>query len=197
MLIGKVLHNHYKIIEKLEKGQFGDTYLAQDWDLPDNPPCVVQHFKLKTYEAEVLCFAKNLFDTQTKLLYRLGNEHPQIPRLFARFEENGEFYLVQEYIEGEDLSQTLTLGKRLSENEVIQLLEEILEVLKFVHDNKVIHQDLSLNKIKRRRKDGKIVLIDFGAIKEIATLGVNYQGQTEVKYPIGTPGYMPRETNKG
>lgn len=190
MLKGKTLRNRYKIIEFLGSGGFGDTYLAEDWDLPGLPQCVVKHLKPKYAEPAVLPIAKSLFNREAGVLYLLGNEHDQIPQLFAHFEENGEFYLVQEFVDGHDLSKELYPGKQLSEAEVVKLLREILEVLVVVHKLNIIHRDIKPQNLMRRGKDGKIVLIYFGAVKEISTLIVNAQGQTSWTVPIGTPGYM-------
>lgn len=195
-LIGKVLRNRYKVSEKLGYGAFGDTYLARDQDLPGRPDCVVKHLKPKNYSPELLSVAWRLFETEAKILHRLGSEYDRIPKLSAYFKENGEFYLVQEYIEGQDLGKELLPGKRLSESYVTRLLEDILTVLKVVHDNNVIHQDIKPPNLMRR-KDGKIVLIDFGAVKEISQLAMNAQGQTSVTVAIGTEGYMPSEQGTG
>ncbi|MFB2967844.1 WG repeat-containing protein [Aerosakkonema sp. BLCC-F183] len=196
MLVGKTLRNRYKIIKQLGSGGFGDTYLATDMDLPGNPQCVVKHLTPKTPDPAVLPVARRLFETEAQVLYNLGN-HDQIPQLFAHFEENGEFYLVQEFIDGDDLSKELTSGKCLREAEVIKLLRDILEILEFVHQHNVIHRDIKPENLMRRRKDKKIVIIDFGAVKEIRSLAVNTQGQVLPTIVIGTPGYMPTEQNKG
>lgn len=193
----KTLRKRYKIIKKLGGGGFGDTYLAEDGDLPDHPLCVVKHLKPKATDVVVLQVARRLFETEAKVLHRLGKDYDQIPRPLAHFEENGEFYLVQEFVAGHDLSQELTPGKRLSENEVVRLLQDILKILVFVHQHNVVHRDIKPQNIMRRREDGKLVLIDFGLVKEISILTVNNQGQTSVTVPIGTPGYMPSEQSNG
>ena len=123
----------------------------------------------------------------------LGSEHKQIPRLLAHFEEDGEFYLVQEFIEGQDLSQEIAVGKKLSEAEVIGILAEVLDILVFVHEQKAIHRDIKPSNIMRRDKDGQLVLIDFGAVKELATQVVDHKGLTTLTVAIGTPGYQPSE----
>lgn len=196
MLVGKTLRNRYKIIKQLGGGGFGDTYLAEDTDLPGNPQCVVKHLKPKTSDPAVLLVARRLFETEAQVLYKLGN-HAQIPQLFAHFEENSEFYLVQEFIDGDDLSKELTPGKRLTEAEVVKLLRDVLEVLAFVHKNNVIHRDVKPENLMRRQKDKNIVIIDFGAVKEIRSLAVNTQGQVVPTIAIGTPGYMPSEQYNG
>ncbi|WP_339377774.1 serine/threonine-protein kinase, partial [Calothrix sp. NIES-2100] len=195
MFIGVVLRKRYKIIRLLGSGGFGDTYLAQDLDLPNHPFCVVKHLKSNNLNPAVLQVARRLFNSEAETLYRLGNLHNQIPKLFAHFEENGEFYLVQEFVDGEDLGKEISPGKRLSEDEVTQLLEEILEILAVVHQQNIIHRDIKPQNIMRRRQDGKIMLIDFGAVKEI--MAVNAQEQTSATVPIGTPGYMPSEQATG
>ncbi|MDB9321821.1 bifunctional serine/threonine-protein kinase/formylglycine-generating enzyme family protein [Nodularia spumigena CS-591/04] len=193
---GTILRQRYKIIYILGSGGFGDTYLAEDIDLPNHPKCVVKHLKPNSDPA-VLEIVRRLFDSEAKVLYRLGNDSDQIPRLFAHFEEQGEFYLVQEFVDGEDLSKEISPGKRLSEKEVTKLLQEILEVLAVVHKKNIIHRDIKPPNLMRRRQDRKIVLIDFGAVKEINTMMVNSQGQTSVSVVIGTHGYMPSEQTAG
>ncbi|MBF2072823.1 MAG: tetratricopeptide repeat protein [Synechococcales cyanobacterium C42_A2020_086] len=197
MLSGNILRNRYKILKLMGSGGFGDTYQAEDLDLPSHPFCVVKHFRPKPPDPRVLPVARRLFEAEAQTLYRLGNEHSQIPRLFAHFEEQGEFYLVQEFIDGHDLSRELTPGRRWSEPEVIRLLQDVLEILAFIHRYNVIHRDIKPQNLMRRRKDNKLVLIDFGAVKEIGTLMVNTQGQTNATVAIGTPGYMPSEQASG
>ena len=121
MQSGQILRNHYKIIKSLGHGGFGDTYLAQDLDLPGNPKCVVKHLKPKSLDPIVLNTARKLFEREADTLYKLGNDSDQIPRLFAHFREGREFFLVQEYIEGQDISRELTPGKKLSESETCLL----------------------------------------------------------------------------
>ncbi len=194
LLIGVTLRNRYKIFQYLGGGGFGDTYLANDLDLPGQPLCVVKHLKLKNPNPDFLTLAKKLFDREAQILYQLGKQHPQIPQLFAHFPENGEFYLVQEYIDGHDLikAKEIIPGSPKSESEVLRLVKEILEVLAFVHQQGIIHRDIKPQNLMRR-KDGKIVLIDFGAVKEISALKVNAQGESSLTVAIGTRGYMPSE----
>ena len=195
-MLGQKLRNRYHIIKLLGQGGFGVTYLAQDYDLPGNPYCVVKHLKPKTSDPFILDIARRLFNTEAKVLYELGKLHERIPCLFAHFEENGEFYFVQDFINGYELSQELIPGKKLSEAYVISLLKNVLEILVVAHGKGVIHRDINPKNLMRRQ-DGKIVLIDFGAVKEIGSLVVNPQQQTNLTVVIGTPGYMPSEQAKG
>jgi serine/threonine protein kinase len=193
MLTGKVLRNRYRILKFLGGGAFGETYLAEDLDLPNHPQFVVKQLKPKISQAEVLQVARRLFENEARYLYQLGNISPQIPKLLAHFEENGEFYLVQEFVDGDDLSVEIIPSKKWSEQAVIQLLQEILEVLAIVHQQNIIHRDIKPKNLMRRKKDGKIVLIDFGAVKEVKGLGVDTQGQVTSTIVIGSNGYMPNE----
>jgi len=195
--VGTILRNRYRIIEVLGSGGFGDTYLAEDNDLPSHPRCVVKQLRPKDSNPEVLRIAKGLFEREAEYLYRIGNAHPQIPDLFAHFTEGGEFYLVQEYVEGHSLAAEMPEGKKLTEPEVIRLLLDILEVLAFVHQQNVIHRDIKLSNLLRRHADGKIVLIDFGAVKDVSVLQNNAQGLTNMTVSIGSPGYMPSEQAQG
>lgn len=205
-VIGQKLGGHYQIISALGGGGFGQTYLAQDKYLPGEPLCVVKQLKPLANDPQSLQTARRLFDNEAKVLYQLGN-HDRIPRLFAYFEENQEFYLVQEFIEGHDLSQELTPGNSPSsslitgswgeEEQVISLLQDILEILEVVHQQNVIHRDINPRNLIRCKKDEKLVLIDFGAVKQISTQLINSQKQTGFSISIGTPGYMPSEQANG
>ncbi len=191
-----LLGGRYQIITQLGRGGFGATFVAVDTQRPGNPQCVVKHLKPVATDPYTLQVAKLFFDQEAEIQQTLGH-HDQIPQLLAYFEENQEFYLVQELIEGHDLTQELPPGKQLSEASVIKLLNDTLEILAFVHQRKVIHRDIKPSNIRRRQKDEKIVLIDFGAVKQVKGLQVNPQGQTTFAIPIGTPGYMPSEQAKG
>ena len=194
MLIGKTLFKQYKIIERIGSGAFGNTYRAIDMAFPGKPNRVVKHLCPKNTHPEALKIAKRLFEAEAQCLARLG-EYDQIPRLYSYFEEDGEFYLVQEFIEGHNLTQEFQPEKKWSEAETVKLLQEILEILTLVHQQNTIHRDIKPANIMRRDSDGKLVLIDFGAVKEILT--VNKQGQTDSTVAIGTSSYISPEQAKG
>ena len=188
----KPLGGRYKIIGELGAGGFGQTFLAQDLHLPDHPRCVVKQLKPQASDSETLQTARRLFDIEARVLYKLGN-HDQIPRLLAHFEENQEFYLAQELVDGEPLTEEIKEGQRWSETQVIAFLLDLLQVLAFVHQQSVIHRDLKPSNLMRRRQDDRIVLIDFGAVKQVSTQIINPQtGQTKT-ISIGTQGYTPKE----
>jgi serine/threonine-protein kinase len=195
---GQILRGHYQIVRALSSGGFGQTFLAQDTDIPGNPVCVVKQLKPLSQTPAHLEVARQLFEREAQKLTLLGN-HDQIPRLLAYFKENNEFYLVQEYIEGHTLDVELPLGQRWTEAQVIDLLQQMLTVLVYVHDEGVIHRDIKPANIIRRKRDNKLVLIDFGAVKEMAQPG-GIPGQpmtVATGTQIGTAGYMPTEQGRG
>ena len=189
----RFIAGRYRILKQLGEGAFGHTYLAEDTQMPNTPVCVVKQLKPQSIDKFVVETAKRLFPTEAETLSKLG-EHPQIPRLLAHLEEDNEFYLVQEYIDGKDLDKEIASGIKLEESEVIKILDEMLAILTFVHQQKVIHRDIKPSNIMRRNSDGKLVLIDFGAVKEVATQISQAQKLTVA---IGTPGYMSEEQSEG
>ncbi len=198
-MIGKLLDYRYKVIRVLATGGFGETYIAEDTKRPGNPICVVKHLKPASSDLKIFDTAKRLFHSEAVTLERLGN-HDQIPRLLAYFVENQEFYLVQEFIEGHTLSEELVSEETWTEAQVIQLLYEVLTVLEFFHQQGVIHRDIKPDNIIRRRGDNKLVLVDFGAVKQLRASG-SYSPRTvlgqSATVAIGTPGYMPTEQGQG
>ncbi len=187
-----ILAGHYQILRHLGGGGFGQTFLATDTHLPGDSLFVVKQLQPKVRDIKTLETAKRLFDREAQTLYRLGN-HDRIPRLFAHFEQDEEFYLVQEFIEGQPLDKELADGVQLDEVSVIALLQDILQVLAFVHQENVIHRDIKPANLIRRSQDRKIVLIDFGAVKEVSAQVAKGSGQTTFTVAVGSPGYMPSE----
>lgn len=185
-----LLDGRYKVVSNIGKGGFGETYLAEDTKRPGNPYCVVKQLKPTRTDEKFLEIARRFFNTEAKTLETVGR-NDRIPQLLAYFEANREFYLVQEYIKGHSLSDELTPGKKLSEPYVIALLKDVTEILQFIHGFGVIHRDIKPGNIMRREADGRLVLIDFGAVKQIETQIANLTESGTVA--IGTTGYAPPE----
>jgi eukaryotic-like serine/threonine-protein kinase len=193
---GDILQNRYQIIDRLGCGGFAITYRANDLRSPANPPCVVKEIlPPQSNDARVRPRAQELFEREANSLELLGH-HSQITAFIDHFQENQKFYIVQQYIDGHPLRDELIPDRRWSEAEVAELLREILEILQFVHHHGVIHRDVTPSNLIRRNSDQKIVLIDFGAVKEIGTLQITRSGHTRTT-TIGTPGYAPPEQLNG
>lgn len=189
-----LLAGHYKINRILGSGGFGLTYLAQDTHRPGAPACVVKHLRPARRDDTFLAIARRLFDTEAEILEKLGT-HPQIPRLLAHFEQKKEFYLVQEFVDGHPINEELPVDKRLPESQVVELLKGVLEILSFIHEHSVIHRDIKPSNIMRRHQDGKLFLIDFGAVKQIQPQ--ERTDQESFTVAIGTRGYAPPEQYAG
>lgn len=191
---GQILSGRYEIVQILGRGAFGHTFLAKDLQRPGHPQCVVKQLSYTSQEPQALADARRLFKSEAEILEKLG-QHDQIPRLLAEFEENNQFYLVQEFISGHTLDQEIRYPQSWSEHQVINLLTEVLPVLAFVHSQGVIHRDIKPANLMRRATDGKLILIDFGAVKDINNQIP--QAQSTPTVAIGTPAYMPIEQFQG
>ncbi|MDZ8055819.1 MAG: CHASE2 domain-containing protein [Aulosira sp. ZfuVER01] len=186
-----ILNKRYKIVSNLGAGGFSYTYLAEDIQRPGSLQCVVKQLRPASQDPEYLTILRRLFKTEAEILEIVG-KHPQIPYLIAVFEENQQFYLVQEFISGHPISDELIPGKRFKQAEVVGILKEILQVLVFIHSYGVIHRDIKPSNLIRRKADEHIVLIDFGAVKQVQP-----QEQETQTIAIGTPGYAPAEQMSG
>ncbi len=192
---GKNINGKYKVLKKIGEGTFGEAYITQVIHQP-NSLCVIKKLKSKFEDPEILEEARNRFLKEIRTLELLA-ANPQIPNLLDSFEINGEFYLVQEWIDGQNILEEIEEQGCLSEIEVIKLLQSTLETLDFVHCQGIIHRDIKPSNLMRRKEDGKVFLIDFGAIKQIPTLYFNSKTQNYFTKIIGTPDYMPIEQLRG
>ena len=196
-----ILRGRYLPQRLLGQGGFGTAFYACDRDTPALRPCVVKLFKPSTQlNQQQLKIAQQLFAREAEVLERLGNQHPQIPDLFAYFpivvkspasgQDEEYFYLVQEFIDGEDLEQILERRGTLPEGAVKAILVSILKVLEFVHDNRAIHRDIKPSNIMKT-VDNQLYLLDFGAVKQVTGAA------SKTSTGIYTTGYAPPEQVTG
>src|SRR4028118_865368 len=190
---GDILRGRYEIIGQLGEGGFARTYTAKNaLGCPDNPLCVVKEIEPpQSNDPDVLHRAQVQFETEAASLRSL-EQCERIPRLIEHFQEQGRFYLIQEYIEGNPLNNEIGSGSQFSESEVIDLLQDILEVLDCVHSQNIIHRDIKPSNLIRCNSSGRIAVIDFGAVRGISNLAIQ-GGQITQTRVIGTEGYMPAE----
>jgi serine/threonine protein kinase len=187
-----LLRDRYKIIQALGRGGFGVTFLAQDVTLPGHPLCVIKQLCPKVRSKEALRRATERFEREAKILGQLGS-HSHLPGLLDYFELQEEFYLVQEYVRGSNLVQEIKRHGPQSETSVKRFLVEILPVISYIHQNQVIHRDIKPPNIIRCQDDGRLVLIDFGAVKEqIAEASAVSQKSPTTQF-VGTVGFAPPE----
>jgi serine/threonine protein kinase len=202
--LGRFLNGHYQIVQVLSTGAFGQIYIAEDSWVTGNPQCVVKHLMPKGNHPNRWEIARRQFKREAVTLNKLGS-HDQIPQLLDCFEDNQGFYLVQQLIEGEPLSAELPRSqhsdKRWSEVQCIELLNDVLGILAFVHSQGVIHCDLKPNNLIRRTSDGRLVLIDFGATYSIHPTRLKQQvasiQPSNAPLTIRPVGYIPPEQLNG
>jgi serine/threonine protein kinase len=194
---GQLLCDRYRVEKALAAGGFGETFLAVDTHLPSKPQVVVKLLKPINNDPATLKIAQRLFNTEAETLEKLGKDNDRIPSLYAYFELRGEFYLVQEYIAGTTLTGELQ-GRKIPESDTLDILKEILTGLTKVHSQNIIHRDLKPDNIIRRGIDRKLVLIDFGAVKQVRAATVTTPNPSVSRtIGIGTEGYMPSEQGIG
>ncbi|MFW9257737.1 tetratricopeptide repeat protein [Nostoc sp. CALU 546] len=162
------LDGHYRILKVLNDGEKGKTYLVEDTNLPGSE-LLVKQLCPPNKNSQTLTILSRLFTSKAATLEKLGQENDKIQKLVAYFEENEEFYIVQEFIPGNSLSDEIIQGQPLSEDQVISFLSEILEILVIVHSYGVIHRDIKPANIIRRESDKKLVLVNFVTFNEAIT----------------------------
>lgn len=202
-----LLSNRYRILSVLGDGGFGKTFLVEDVHMPSARRCVLKqlkpveddpHAEASTQDSKAALLAHR-FSREAATLEKLGETHDQIPRLYAYFSEDDQFYLVTEWIAGQTLSQQVQAEGPQSEAVVKKIVADLLEVITYVHRQGIVHRDIKPDNVILRRPDGKPVLIDFGAVKETMTTQLSEDGQASHAHTIaiGTPGYMPAEQMSG
>ena len=185
------LHERYRVLDLIGQGGFGKTFLAIEESHSVQSPCVIKQLFLTDQNIDLQQKAVEQFYQEALQLCELGS-HSQIPQLLDFFEQDGYLYLVQEWIDGQNLEQELSKSSPFNEAEIQQLLSELLPVLQFIHDHQVIHRDIKPANIIRRRFDQRLVLVDFGAAKCLTAIELMHTGTM-----IGSAEYTAPEQLKG
>ncbi|HEY9651994.1 MAG TPA: serine/threonine-protein kinase, partial [Coleofasciculaceae cyanobacterium] len=198
-----ILAERYIPSKLLGKGGFGAAFLAFDRFMPGLRQCVVKQFQPSgDFNPQQLHLAQTKFEQEAAVLEELGSKHPQIPNLYAFFplsvpslqpgKDDQFFYLVQEFIDGKTLEEELETQGSFSAAQALEVLQEVLKVLKFVHESGSIHRDIKPSNIMRHQ-NGRLYLLDFGAVKQV-TQATSESGRSTGIY---TPGYAPLEQMRG
>ena len=186
------LQERYQAIKLIGQGGFGRTFKAIDYSKPSRPYCVIKQFFPSAQGTDTIEKASELFEKEAIQLEKLG-KHPQIPELFAYLNhDDNRQYLVQEYIEGQNLEQELKSQGVFNEAKIKALLTDILPVLDFIHSQGVVHRDIKPENIIRRNSDKKAVLVDFGASRVVTHLNRSVTGTV-----IGSAEYVAPEQANG
>lgn len=191
-----LLNNRYQVLKSIGCGGFGKTFLAEDTQMPSGRRCVVKKLHPVSHHPQLYPLIKERFQREAAILEDLGS-HSKIPTLYAYFEENNDFYLVQELIEGITLTDTIQSQSSFSESYIREFLVNFLQILDYVHQKKIIHRDIKPDNIIIRESDQKPVLIDFGAVKEAIATTMSSSGSPQNSITIGTHGFMSSEQAAG
>ncbi|MBD2577560.1 YARHG domain-containing protein [Oscillatoria sp. FACHB-1406] len=195
--MNELLNNRYQIVSTLGRGGFGETFLAEDTYMPSRRHCVIKQLKPLIDNPQIEELIRDRFQREAATLEALGEGHSQIPTLYAYFVEAGQYYLVQEWVEGRTLVSCIQQQGTFSEEATRELLLNLLPILDSIHSRGIIHRDIKPDNIILRQRDGLPVLIDFGAVRETMGTQINSQGNPTSSIVIGTPGYMPSEQAAG
>ncbi|NES97879.1 MAG: serine/threonine protein kinase [Desertifilum sp. SIO1I2] len=203
---GTVLRQRYLIRQILGQGGFGRTYLAIDLER-FKEPCVLKELTVPYQNRALWEKSQMLFQREASTLYQI--QHAQIPRFWASFEDNHRLFLVQDFVRGKSYRHLLQVrqrqGRNFSPNEVLHLLHQLLPVLSYIHERKIVHRDISPENImlqmpgKNSNADASVevprlpVLIDFGAVKAAVTAYCGASLSSSLMTCIGKAGYAPPE----
>jgi WD40 repeat protein len=192
------LRDRYLAVQPIGQGGFGRTFKAIDEDKPSKPFCVIKQFFPQMEGTVATQKAGELFTQEASALEQL--DYRNIPKLLAYFiTADGRQYLVQEFIDGQNLKAELELDGKFSTAQIRELLLAILPTLDYIHSLGFIHRDIKPENIIRRADNRQLYLVDFGAAKVTKTVGIDrnenrsqMQGTT-----IGTPEFMAPEQGWG
>ena len=192
---GSVVGNRYQIIQKLGREKTGKTYLVKDIQATGDSRCVLEQLSPNyDNEADWKSIKQHLLN-EIAVLRRLG-DHPQIPQFYNYFIENKQFYLVREYIDGDNL-ETIVERKLFSEADTIFFIQDVLRVLDFVHKTNIVHRNVQPIHLIKRKQDSSFALINFGAIREIESTEINLKGEIVSNKTLGNWSYIAPEQKTG
>lgn len=211
-----LLKGRYLAIKNIGSGGFGRTFLAVDTAHPTQMRCVIKQFfparqnaqcdstkekmrpnasdaprTIRTSADLSVRKAVDLFRQEAVQLRQLG-QHTQIPSLFDAFEENNHQYIIQEFIEGENLESLLKGSGLFSELQIFKLLKALLPVLAFAHQNNIIHRDIKPANIIYKSVNDLPYLVDLGAAKQATGTALILTGTV-----IGSAEYTAPEQARG
>jgi serine/threonine protein kinase len=185
------LRDRYLAVQPIGQGGFGRTFKAIDEDKPSKPFCVIKQFFPQVEGTTAAQKAADLFTQEASALEQL--DHPNIPKLLAYFvTPDSRQYLVQEFIDGQNLKDELAQQGNFSAVQIRELLTATLSTLEYIHQLGFIHRDVKPENIIRRADNRQLYLVDFGAAKLAALDRPQLQGTT-----IGTPEFMAPEQGWG
>ena len=204
--IGTILQGRYQVGKVLGQGGFGITYIG--WDTALETPVAIKEYypgslvhRESTQNLTVSCTGSNVaelyaqnrerFLREARILAKLQNV-PGIVRVQNLFADNNTAYIIMEYVDGINLKQYIRMQNRvLTVSETLAVMQPVMRALNKVHQAELVHRDISPDNIMIQ-KDGSVVLLDFGAARQVEHADVNHD-LTRSTQTILKHGFAPIE----
>jgi WD40 repeat protein len=195
---GNLLGGRFRVVQTIADDTYGQTYLVEDTVAAEMPRWIAKSFCLINKTNLQLDWARSLFRNQVPKLQQLSDRSADFPKITTYFEQEEEFYIVEEAIDGTRLSDETASSRLYSESELIQFLRQVLTSLNIAHSSNMVHGDICPRNLIRR-KDNQVdngsnqhfVLTNFAVLKGI------YATAAQNGVVLGTPSYMPFEQALG
>ena len=181
---GQKISDRYQIIKSIGEGGMANVYLAYDTILERNVAVKVLRGDLANDEKFVRRF-------QREALQASSLSHPNIVEVYDVGEDNGEYYIVMEYVEGKHLKGLLKKRGKLTIPEVVDIMIQVTSGLTVAHDSYIIHRDIKPQNIMIL-DNGLVKLTDFGI-----ALAMNSTQLTQTNSVMGSVHYLPPEGASG
>jgi tetratricopeptide (TPR) repeat protein len=191
-MIGNLLGDRYRVLQVLNTTEVGETYLTEDSEAKAEESFVVKQIPFLKANSKAIKSIQSFFENQVSGQEKLGIECEEIKPFFDLLEDKDTLYLVREFVKGQSLAEEIIPGKKFSEDNVLNIIYEVLEILVILHNREVIHQNIKPANIIRRESDQKLVLLDTAAVKEatvntILAAATNTSEYTPMEQYYGNP----------
>src|SRR5574344_1268845 len=181
---GQKINDRYEILKNIGEGGMANVYLAQD--------AILDRFvAIKVLRGDLANDEKFVRRFQREALSASSLSHPNIVEIYDVGEDDGNYYIVMEYINGKDLKQVLKKRGNLTIHEVVDIMLQITSAMATAHDSLIIHRDLKPQNILIK-EDGGIKITDFGI-----AMALNSTQLTQTNSVMGSVHYLPPEQANG
>ncbi len=181
---GQKINDRYEILQTIGEGGMANVYLAKD-------PILERNVAIKVLRGDLANDEKFVRRFQREALSASSLSHPNIVEIYDVGEDNGNYYIVMEYIPGKNLKQLLKKRGSLTVHEVVDIMLQITSAMSVAHDSMIIHRDLKPQNILIM-EDGGVKITDFGI-----AMALNATQLTQTNSAMGSVHYFPPEQANG
>lgn len=187
-----LFNDRYQVVDVLEDGPWSIAWLTEDTHLPSRRPCIIRQVRPLTTRVDIQRQLCDRIQAEIDTWQKLGGIHDQIPWVSSFTDTNGQLYLIEEWVPGLTLTQTIQASGALDEVKVQDILAKLLSLVDYLHQNQVVHCALEPSNILLRQDDQKPVLQYGGMLNQvIASTLLAYSLQPMPWIPIS--GFLPHE----